>query len=151
MKLAEALIERKRLKDLIQALTERAQNDILVEDGDSPAEDVNTTLDRIEKTVESLISISCKINQANFENEIDGKNLHWWIQKRDALKLEHSLLQRILSAASPRDSFLGRSKNEIKLVPTYSISELRKKIDHIAKKIRKIDAKIQAMNWQVEI
>lgn len=151
MKLAEALIERKRLKELIQTLTDRAENDILVEDGDKPAEDVSFTLDRIEKALNSLIDISYKINTANLENEIDGRPLFWWIQKRDALKLEHASLQRILNASSPSNTFLGRGKNEIKLVPTYSISNLRKKIDHIAKEIRKIDAKIQAMNWQIEI
>ena len=82
---------------------------------------------------------------------VSGIALFWWIQKRDALKLEHASLQRILNASSPSNTFLGRGKNEIKLVPTYSISNLRKKIDHIAKEIRKIDAKIQAMNWQIEI
>ena len=58
MKLAEALIERKRLKELIQTLTDRAENDILVEDGDKPAEDISFTLDRIEKALNSLIDIS---------------------------------------------------------------------------------------------
>ena len=151
MKLAEALIERKRLKELISTLAERARNDILVEEGDKPAEDVASTLKRMEEAVEAAVELSCKINQANLENKLEGKPLYWWIQKRDMLKMQHVLLKGVLEATSPRESFLGRSRNEIKLVPTYSISNLRKKLDSIAKEIREIDAKIQAENWKIEI
>ena len=59
------------------------------------------------------------------------------------------LFQRILDETSRRDSWSG--KTERKIIPTYPIATLRKEIDRIAKQVREIDAKIQYMNWQIEI
>jgi len=150
MKLAEALTQRKSIKETAEILTRRAQEDILVEKGDMPAEDVASILNQIDTTLESFIELSYKINRANLENKLEDKPLYYWILKRDALILKHALYQRILDETSRRDSW-GGGKSERKIVSTYSIKALRKKIDHIAKQVREIDAKIQYKNWQIEI
>lgn len=150
MKLAEALIERKNLKERIKALADRLCADALVQEGDRPAEDPEELLKEIGSLITQYRDLMVRINKANLTTFLpDGRSLTEAIAERDALGHHYSVLNRLASAAVAFRERYG--KNEIRLVPTVDVAEIRKAADRIGKSLRELDAQIQAVNWTAEI
>jgi len=150
VKLAEALLERKNIKQRINALTKRLVDDVLVQEGDKPAENPAETIQEINQLIDDYYRLIVQINATNAKAVMpDGKTIMEAIAERDMLSLKHSILNNAASAASSvRDRF---SRNEIRYVATVNIAEIRKAADNVAKELRELDAKIQAANWTVEL
>ena len=150
MRLAEALIERKNIKDSIDNLRKRLESVAKVQEGDTPAEDPKELLEAIEAKLKELESIIVKINKTNLSASLqDGKTLMEAIARRDILALKRSILESLAREATPsRDRF---TRTEIKFVPTVSVGDIRKEADRTAKEYRELDAQIQAKNWEVEL
>lgn len=150
MRLAEALIERKNIKNNIDNLRKRLQRAAKVQEGDSPSEDAMELLRVIEGNLEQLRSLIVKINRTNLSATLrDGSNLMEAIAVRDMLALRRSVLEDLAREATPsRDRF---TRTEIKFVPTVDVASIRKEADAIAKDYRELDAAIQAKNWEVEL
>jgi hypothetical protein len=147
VKLAEALLERKRIKEEIAALRERAERDSKVQEGDSPAENPESLMEKILELVDRLKKLTIAINKTNMEVKLsDGRTLMEAIVERDMLKLLHESTKRVVDeAVGVREWRVTRS--EIKFVPTIDVAEWRKRSDEYAKKYRELDAVIQAANW----
>jgi len=152
MKLAEALLERKSLKDQIGALKERAIKDARVQEGDQPAERPEELAAEIEKLVQRLEAITTAINWTNLQARLpDGQTIMEAIVKRDMLKLRQQLARDLAGAAAPDRDGWRLTRSEIKFQPTVDVARWRREADALAKAYRELDAAIQAANWTTDL
>ncbi len=152
MKLAEALLERKSIKEQIAALRERAFKDAWVQEGDLPAERPEDLMAEIEKLTRRLETLVVAINRTNLQARLpDGLTLMEAIVHRDMLKLRQKLVTDLVDAAAPdRDSW-RITRSEVKFQPTIDVARWRREADALAKAYRELDTAIQAVNWTTEL
>jgi len=152
MKLAEALLERKSLKDQISALKERAINDARVQEGDQPAEKPEDLVAEINKQAERLEKLVIAINRTNARAQLpDGSSIMEAIARRDMLKLRHQVAKDLAEAAVPERGGWRLTRSEVKFQPTIDIARWRREADSLAKAYRDLDAAIQAANWTIDL
>ena len=149
MKLAEALIERADLKTQIAQIVSRMKENALVQEGDSPGEDVAELLNMYETAMSSLETLIIRINKTNSETALDEISLADAIARRDCLKAKISAYRAVKEASlARRDRYSG---SEIKYVRTTDIAGLQRVIDDYSKQYRELDTRIQARNWSADL
>lgn len=149
MKLAESLQERADLNRKIEQLRIRIQNNVLVQEGEKPAEDPDKLMKELEESLARLEYLIRQINLTNCTYKVDGRTLTELIAKKDVLRVKQSAYRDILYAASQSTQ---RARNtEIKIVPVLKAAQLQKKADELAKEIRLLDNKIQQANWTADL
>lgn len=150
MKLAEALICRKELEDKLYSLESRVLNNTIVQEGEKPNESPIELIEEIKLTNEQLAKLISKINKTNATTKFDeAYSISDAIAKRDELK---NLIRMLKSFANKASSPLDRySNSEIKRFTVINVSKLQKEIDKISKEYRKLDIKLQELNWKVEL
>jgi hypothetical protein len=150
MKLAEALIRRKALKENLEQLASRLKRVARVQEGDTPAERPQELLTALEADLQELQTLIVQINRANLGATLaDGTTLMEAIVRRDILKLRRETLAALANSALPvQDRY---TRTELKYVPTVDVAELRKEVDRLSKTYRELDATIQAANWTVDM
>ena len=149
MKLAEALQERADLDRRVQQLQQRLENNAMVQEGESPAEDPAELLAELDGCVGALEQIVARINLTNCRTVVEGKSLTELLARRDALKLKLSAYRSLAQSAS----HLGHRgmRSEIKWLSTVNVRELQKRVDQLAKELRALDNAIQAAKWATEL
>lgn len=101
MKLAEALLERKTMKERIAALKDRAVNDARVQEGDHPAENPEVLFKEITELVGSMEQLIVAINRTNIGTVLpDGRSLMEAIAARDMCKLLYDIVKQVADAAA---------------------------------------------------
>jgi hypothetical protein len=155
MKLAEALNERKSLKEKVDRLRQRLAANARVQEGDAPAEAPSKLLDEVTEAVTKLERLIIRINRTNLSATLLDEPhvpLMEAIAQRDMLNLRLAVLTELVTAAggTPRDRF-ALTRSEIKFRPTVDVAGLQKEIDGLAKEIRLLDTRLQAANWMVEL
>lgn len=149
MKLAEALQERADLKHKIDRLRERIRNNVLVQEGEKPAEDPKLLIRELSEAAERFEYIISKVNLTNSTIKVGDATLTELIARKDALHLKASAYRDIVFEASAvRDRVRG---SEIKFLPVISVTELQKEVDDISKEIRLLDNKLQEKNWTTDL
>jgi hypothetical protein len=150
MKLAEALILRADLKKRLEQLKARVLRNAKVQDGDKPAEDPQELLAEAERLARELADLVKRINRTNSATPFgDGLSLTDALAERDALGLRFRLYSELAQAAShSQDRY---SRTEIKYVSVVSVAETQKRADELAREYRTLDARIQELNWGVEL
>jgi len=139
MKLAEALNLRadaqRKLSELNQCLRKNAQ----VQNGEKPAEDPKELPAEYEAVLDEYSSLVKRINKTNSGVEFEaGKCLAEAIVERDRISSKKNAYSNLKSAATlQQDRY---SRNEIKFVST---------VDMLAKEYRKLDSRIQQLNWKI--
>ena len=149
MKLAEALIERADLQTRLSQLDARLHNNAKVQEGETPAEDPNDLLrelDRISARLEQLITA---INLTNSAVTDGGEPLTALLARRDVLKSRVGALRNFLNAAS--SVVMRGSRSEVVIRSTVDVTALRKEVDARAMELRKLDTRIQALNWTADL
>ena len=150
MKLAEALLERKSLKEKIQALRSRLDANVLVQEGDEPVEQPKALIAELDQSVDQLETLIRRINATNNTAKLeDGTTVSDAIVRRDMLRLRREAMEQVAESASMRQHRWGR--NEVKFVATLNSAELRQQVDALSKQWRELDAQIQAVNWTTEL
>ena len=149
MKLAEALQERADLNRSIDQLRSRLDSNVLVQDGESPAEDPSRLKKELDSSLERLAYLIARINITNCETICDGLSLTELIAKKDALTIKISVYKDTVASASQM-SYRARN-TEIKIKPSISIVEWQAEIDRMSKELRTLDNKLQACNWSTEL
>ena len=135
MKLAEALLERKTLKEKIDALRQRLDENVLVQEGDRPSEPTDALLTEVAETIRRLEKLIRQINATNNVARLaDGVSLADAIVHRSMLQLRRQALEQAAESASLRQHRYGR--NEVKFVPTVNSGELRKQVDVLSREWR---------------
>lgn len=149
MKLAEALNQRADLQKRIAQLKERLNNNVKVQEGDSPAEDPKDLFAELDDAIHQLKETVFRINRTNLETVVEGRSLTDIIAEKDTLSLKISTLREVLENANVRsDRF---SRNEIKFVRTIDVAKLQKQIDDLSKQLRELDVKLQQANWSTDL
>lgn len=152
MKLAEALLERKSLKQKMEELKKRAYQNAQVQEGDKPIEEPIELLKDLETVVVKFTKIVTQINLTNNQTILSqAKSISMMeaLTKRDMLKYNHFVYSNLADkAAAVSDRY---SQREIKMIPTVKVGELRKKADSFAQQARQLDAIIQEANWTTEL
>ena len=150
MKLAEALLERKSLKQKIESLQGRLAENAMVQDGDTPSEDPQSLMSELNATVDALEMLIKQINATNNSAQLpDGSSISEAIVSRDMLRQRRETLDQVAQSTSMQHHRYMRT--EVRFVSAIDKADLRKRIDGLAKEWRELDAQIQAVNWMTEL
>ena len=149
MKLAEALQERADLNRNIEQLKSRLNNNMMVQDGEKPAENPEKLKKETDVAIARLAELIAKINLTNSSTMVDGQSLTELIARKDALTLKISVYKDLVHTAS-QTSYPARN-SEIKIKSTIDVTKWQSQIDRMAKELRKLDNKLQETNWNTEL
>lgn len=149
MKLAEALSNRADLQRRISQLKGRLKDNAKVQEGDTPAEDVETLFLELDSCLEKQEKLVYQINYTNMQIMHNGENLTRMLAKRDSLSARVSLMREVLKHVTETETRYGR--NEIRYIRTVDVANLRKDTDSYCKQLRELDNLIQSINWTVDL
>jgi len=149
MKLAEALIERADLQKKLTQLRSRLVQNAKVQEGEMPAEQVETLLPLLENMMDDLAALVKRINRTNATAVFGSGHLIDAIAERDCLRNKINACRELYDAAAIKQERYSRS--EVKYVRQVDTVALQKKIDALSKAYRQIDTAIQATNWTTEL
>ena len=149
MKLAEALQERADLVRKINQIRSRLTNNVLIQEGEKPAEDPYELLDELEKSIANYEVLISRINLTNCNTVVKGKTLTELLALKDALTLKAAAYREVIDEGS-RNTDRARH-TEIKILSSVNVASLQKKYDQIAKELRMVDNSIQETNWNTEL
>ena len=150
MKLAEALILRADCQKRFEQLKARIVRSAKVQEGDAPPESPQELLDELERVAGELADLIKRINRTNSSAQFDaGRKLSDALAERDVLALRRAAYSSLVEAAAVTQNLYSRS--EVKFVSTVNIAEVQKQSDTLAKEYRELDARIQEMNWRMDL
>ncbi|MBV9924866.1 MAG: DIP1984 family protein [Acidobacteria bacterium] len=150
MKLAEALILRADCQKRLEQLKARVIRNAKVQEGDQPAEEPQALLAEAERVSRELADLVKRVNRTNSATAFgDGLSLSDALAERDALGLRFRLYSELAQAASISQDRYSRS--EVKYVSAVSVADAQKRADELAREYRTLDARIQELNWQVDL
>lgn len=155
MKLAQALIERKVLKNKIRDQIDLIDDSATIQEGD-PKPDIDAMLGDLLLLYQQHDDYDLDIREANRTHTIeqDGEELllEEAIALRDLWKLRASGYNN-LSGGGMRGygRQFRRTQSEIKFVELLDREHMMKERDTYAEMARNIDALIQAKNWEVDL
>lgn len=149
MKLAEALMERTDVQKRIDQMAARLSNNAKVQEGEAPAEAPEALLDELAALVARQEALVTAINLKNSATTVEGEPLTALLARRDAWQRHVRLLRDFLNDASCLTDRASRS--EIRIVSTVNVAALQAELDRQSKRLRMLDAAIQAANWTTDI
>ena len=148
MKLAEALSIRADLQRRISQLKSRLKDSSKIQEGDTPAEDVNDLYKELGDCLTQLEELTYRINHTNMQTVSEGETLTRIIARKDMLTLRISVMRDVLSHVIENDRY---GRNEIKYIRTIDVPAFRQEMDAYAKQLRELDLKLQSLNWTVDL
>lgn len=149
MKLAEALQERADLKKNIEQLRYRLITNMLVQEGEKPAEDPQELMRELDGCTARMQELVTLINHKNGTTIVDGETLTSMISRRDTLSTRIGIYREMVDSASR--GTLRATRSEIKIYSTIDVRAIQRQIDDMSKKLRELDNKIQMTNWTTEL
>ena len=150
MKLAEALILRADYQRRVAELNTRLERNAKVQEGMAPAMDPMALLDEQEKVIDAVLTLIQRINATNASTAFDeSMTIADALAARDMLRERQGAVRKLVSHAHVGQSRYGI--NEVKFVPTVNIAAMQKRADDISAEYRKLDTRIQALNWLVDL
>lgn len=149
MKLAEALAERADLQKRIEQTRARLKNNAWVQEGERPAEDPTALEKELAALCDQLEKLIARINLTNAAAAEEGVSITALLARRDALSVYTAGLRDFLDEASHTP--VRAARGEIKILPTVSVQEYRKKADALSKELRELDMRIQRLNWTTDL
>ncbi|HWH10355.1 MAG TPA: DIP1984 family protein [Solirubrobacteraceae bacterium] len=150
MKLGEALARRADLQRRIAGVRDRLRVSALVQEGDTPPEDPVRLLAELDEIADELELLIAAINVTNVQTRLaSGATLTDALARRDVLGLRHGALKAAADATAQQHARYSRS--EIRMVRTFDVAEVRRRVDGLARDQRELDVEIQAANWTVDL
>lgn len=149
MKLAEALQYRADLMVVIQQLRNRLDNNVIVQEGETTAEDPIELIHQLDSCLEKLEQLICRINKTNCSVNEEGITITDLLAKRDCLAMKIKAYRGFLSSAS--QNTYRATRKEIKILSTISVKDYQKQVDKLSKELRQTEIKIQSLNWTTEL
>ncbi|MGK3623551.1 DIP1984 family protein [Acinetobacter pittii] len=150
MKLAEALLLRSDQQKKLASLKQRINANVLVQEGDEPSEDPNELIKQVFALTQETNQLICRIHLTNAQAKLeDGKVLLSLLSLRDSYAEQHKILiDAIANTHREPDRYSSREIKWKKVIP---VSSLQKQADDISAKLRDLNVKIQAANWQIDL
>lgn len=154
MTLAEALVERKGLKERLDSLEERLAVNVHVQEGDTPAETPEALLAQVDAAIADLERLIVAINRANLAARLPGEegwSLMEAIARRDMLTLRQGILEQTINMTRMARQRGVVTRSEVRTIVTVDVATMQKEIDALAKERRALDMRLQAANWSVQL
>ncbi len=154
MTLAEALVERKGLKERLDSLKQRLAVNARVQEGDTPTETPGALLEQVDAAIAELERLTVAVNRTNLAAQLPGEegwSLMEAIARRDMLTLRQSILQGTIDAAQTTRERWAMTRNEVRSVAVADVAAMQKEIDALGKQRRELDMRLQAANWTVRL
>ncbi len=149
MKLSEALIIRSDLQKRVEQIKSRLIANAKVQEGDKTAEDPAEILAELKQTLKDLCEIIKKINLTNSQITDGKKTMTELLAERDVLSMQIKIENDFLTSA--RNKIDRYSNKEIKIFSSVDVKQKQTELDKLSKKLRELDVKIQALNWQSDL
>ena len=149
MKLAEALQLRADLNKQIDMLQRRISNNIVVQEGDKPAEEPKELINQLNDCLKQQEELIGKINLVNCSTLVGDKTLTELIAEKDILMTKINAYRDIVAKASNIASRMTRT--EIRYMSTVNAREIQKEVDTMSATLRKLENIIQQTNWTTEL
>ena len=149
MKLAEALIARADIQKKIAQLRTRMEQNVKVQEGETPAEPIKELLPQYDRMMIDLETLIKRINRTNGSTAFGGGTLTDAITERDCIRGRINAYRELYDKAMIRHTRYSRS--EVKYVRCVDTVSLQEAIDSMSKQYRELDTKIQAANWTTEL
>lgn len=150
MKLAEALIQRADYQKRVAEINIRLERNAKVQEGTAPAMDPMALLDEQDKVIDALQILIQRINATNARTAFDEiMTIADALAVRDMLRERQCAVRKLVSNAYVTQSHFGL--NEVKFVPAVNIAVMQKRVDDLAAEYRKLDTRIQGINWLIEL
>ena len=122
----------------------------MVQEGDAPPENPDELLAELERVATELAGLIKRINRTNSQTEFrSGATLADALAERDVTLLKREAYNQIVQNAALRQD--RYSKSEVKFISTVKVQQLQRRMDDLSKEARELDARIQEMNWRVEL
>ena len=154
MTLAEALVERKGLKQRLDSLKQRLAVNARVQEGDAPSEMPETLLAQVDTALADMERLIVAINRTNLAVSLPGEegwSLMEAIARRDMLALRQGILEETINAATTTRERWAMTRNEVRSIAVVDVAAMQKEIDALAKERRVLDMRLQAANWSVQL
>ena len=148
MKLAEALQERAALIKRINGLSERLEDNLFAEADTVPAEAPEALLEELNGCSERLEELVVRINMTNANLKVGLETMTALLARRDVMRKKLSVWQNMLSNGRGSRYF---HRSEVRLVRTFDVPEMQKRVDRLAREMRELDATIQQANWNIDL
>ena len=150
MKLAEALLLRSDQQKKLASLKQRINANVLVQEGDSPAEDPNELMQQVFALTHETQGLILQIHRTNAQAKLgDGRLLLELLMQRDELAERHKMITgAIANTHREPDRYSAREIKWQKVIP---VASLQKQADDISAKLRDLNIRIQAANWQIDV
>ena len=149
MKLAEALQERADLNRKLDELRTRLNNNVLVQEGETTAEDPAELLRQYDAAAQRLEELTARINKTNCATEDEGESVTDLIARKDRLSMQVRTYRSAIEEAS--QTARRAMRTEIKVLSAIDVRGLQKKTDALAAELRRLDNRIQALNWSTDL
>jgi len=150
MKLAEALMERKAIKNRMNDLKRRIYRNASVPEDEKPAEDPMELMEELRAELEKFEAIIIRINKTNNATPFsDDMTLMEAIIKKDMLNNLHLVYMKLADKATPE--YDRYSMSELKFFPAVDVKVVREKAEEIAREYHQLNMKIQEINWKTEL
>lgn len=154
MTLAEALVERKGLKERLESLKQRLAANVRVQEGDTPTEAPGDLMEQVRAAIADLERLIVAINRTNLTARLPGEegwSLMEAIARRDMLTLHQTVLQGTIGAARITRNEWAMTHSEVRSVLAVDVAALQRQIDALAKERRQLDLRLQAANWSTRL
>lgn len=154
MTLAEALVERKALKERLDSLKGRLAANARVQDGDTPTEAPAELMEQVSAVIADLEQLIVAINRTNLTARLPGEegwSLMEAIARRDMLTLHGTVLQGTIGAARITRDQWAMTHSEVRSVLAVDVAGLQRQLDALAKERRQLDLRLQAANWSIRL
>ncbi len=154
MTLAEALVERKALKERIDNLKGRLAANARVQEGDAPTEAPTDLMAQVSAAIADLEQLIVAINRTNLATRLPGEegwSLMEAIARRDMLTLHQTILQGTIGATRITRDQWAMTHSEVRSVLAVDVAGLQRQIDALAKERRQLDLRLQAANWSTRL
>lgn len=150
MKLAEALIQRADMQKRLDELRQRMQANAKVQEGDQPAERPDELLREFNRVTDELTLLIQRINRTNTATGFDDQqSVADALAQRDNLARKHYAYRELAVAATITQTRFTRA--ELRFMSTVEVAALQRRADELAQERRALDARIQELNWQIEL
>ncbi|MFF5790996.1 DIP1984 family protein [Paeniglutamicibacter sp. NPDC012692] len=150
MKLAEALAKRADLATRMSQISSRIEQNVLVQEGEKPAEDPLALLAEHDRLAAELQELIVRINATNLSVTVPGhESMTAALARRDVLRQQVRLRQTVATRASAR--FDRSTRSELRYVSIVDVPVIRSEADALAAKLRELDTRIQEANWINEL
>jgi len=150
MKLAEALIQRADMQKRLEELRQRMQANAKVQEGDQPSERPDDLLREFDRVADELTLLIQRINRTNTTTSLDdGQSVTDALAQRDNLARKQFAYRELAMAATITQTRFTRA--ELRFISTVDVAALQRRADETAQARRALDARIQELNWQIEL